>query len=1364
MATLLDWLDDRRKDVEQGLGNIGKIFGGGGTAPQRPQAPQPKPQYNFGTQTVTRPNAPGTARQDLGPLNIPRVQPIQKPSVPTVEAPNPVIKGIKDLTAASNEVFLGGAGRAAVNTVNQFATGFNQDEANRRNEAFLRHARQIDNQGNSLLASEADRNSTAFKVGQGIGTAQKVAADIATTALPGAAVEKVIRGTGLINRGVQAAQLPTRLASRVAPVVAGGAVSSAVNQVKNPEQDAGENFARGAAFDTAVGLAGPVASSVSRYLRNNAVQAGRNGLPSSLSPVANPRNLVRPQLNSPSQAITPPALPLRAGLSGTQRTADIPTREQVLPSGTQNTSTLSSRNPGQDSDMSGLAGENRTQKQITPPKSTVQSPAIGTTTQASPSQSLPVYTDSNVTYNPRTDQVAERGFVNSALANEELPVEMRALLENSKTPYKVRNTQELVSRAGNLVNDDPELARRIADMGNNDVAQALNIELLRKHQNEGNFEAAIDRIEDISRKATESGRATQVLAAYGRLTPEGALRFTQRQLSRFNEERGLIGKAKAAKLSPQQAEKITQLANKVQSLPDGLDKDRAIVELTQAMKTAAPTPLLQKLTSIWRAGLLTSLRTLEGGALGNTTKAVLDVPSQILASGVDKFVTAPLFNKGVRSNVFTLRGAGSGAAQGVRQAGTYLKTGIDPRDAQRGYDSQGINWQDGNPILGKVGQASDLVYRGLGAIDNPFYYSALGRANNEEAFIEASRRGLKGADARRFVEENANNLSTGSRDAVIQTAREAVFQNETVLGNFASKIKTIPQSIPNPTVRDAAQAVVDFTIPFAKIPGAVATALVDYSPAGVVLKTIQSIANKARGSDVNLRELNASIGKSATGSLGAVWLGNELYKRGLLTLEEPADEKERQLWASEGKQKFSIKLGDRWYNLNYVQPLGGLMALGGGYERAIQNGDPVPLVTAAGTGLKSVTEQSFLQGINDLIGLVEDPARNGNQFLNSKVSSFIPNIVRDTARATDNFERETNTITDAFNNSLPGLRQQSLPQRDPFGAPVQTRQSPTGVFLDPFKSTQAKNDEVTSELRRLYQVDPKEIGVVPTKLNKNQSFDGQDVQLTPEQLDRFESLAGPATYSQIYEAMTDPRYATLTDEERSKSISSVIEANRSAAKQVLAEEGDLKNKKDESVVVDPSDIKVTKASLKRSGENETYLDKYETALKEYEDDQADWSPVQRKKKTEALAKLTVQKDYDNDTVEMHGLSKEDVFDIASKEKGGEEMVKKLLAYDDALVAAGVLKANKFRDKYGNVSIEPKGKSSGGKKGGKGKAKKVDVKSQILPRTKVPTTSKAPNLGGGSAIAAAKLRPTQIRRRSGSRIPKTPSVRVRDGIA
>lgn len=228
------------------------------TTPKPQTLDQPQVQAPRITQAPTKPFNTGVET-----LNAPRVVPTRQQ-----QATNPgrQLQDISNLVAGSNEKFLGGAVRGVANTVNLLGTGFNQKEADRRTTNFLRTIGQVNQQGNAPLAQGVDRNSAAFNVGRNIGTAQSIATDIATTAVPGAAAEKALRAAP-IARNLGNVMRGGRAISRAVPIVGGGVVSSGINQVKDPTQNAGQNFATGAAFDVASSLIGPGASAAARYLR-----------------------------------------------------------------------------------------------------------------------------------------------------------------------------------------------------------------------------------------------------------------------------------------------------------------------------------------------------------------------------------------------------------------------------------------------------------------------------------------------------------------------------------------------------------------------------------------------------------------------------------------------------------------------------------------------------------------------------------------------------------------------------------------------------------------------------------------------------------------------------------------------------------------------------------------------------------------------------------------------------------------------------------------------------------------------------------------------------------------------------------------
>ena len=107
----------------------------------------------------------------------------------------------------------------------------------------------------------------------------------------------------------------------------------------------------------------------------------------------------------------------------------------------------------------------------------------------------------------------------------------------------------------------------------------------------------------------------------------------------------------------------------------------------------------------------------------------------------------------------------------------------------------------------------------------------------------------------------------------------------------------------------------------------------------------------------------------------------------------------------------------------------------------------------------------------------------------------------------------------------------------------------------------------------------------------------------------------------------------------------------------------------------------------------------------------DGRKVQELQERRKLRKAEVGKDTPKSYRDMYSSGKQS-FSMLLKEMDSEqernEAMTKVLEYGDKLVAAGLEKKNKFRDKYGNVNFDD---SSSGKGGGKkGKSAKVSASS------------------------------------------------------
>ncbi len=98
-------------------------------------------------------------------------------------------------------------------------------------------------------------------------------------------------------------------------------------------------------------------------------------------------------------------------------------------------------------------------------------------------------------------------------------------------------------------------------------------------------------------RATEAGQATQILAAYNRLTPEGILTAAQREITKaqkLNPE-----KYGSLKIDPETSQKLRTMAEDLQKLPEGsVERKLATRALLTEISRVVPTPGARKLVTL----------------------------------------------------------------------------------------------------------------------------------------------------------------------------------------------------------------------------------------------------------------------------------------------------------------------------------------------------------------------------------------------------------------------------------------------------------------------------------------------------------------------------------------------------------------------------------------------------------------------------------------------------------------------------------------------------------------------------------------------------------------------------------------------
>lgn len=138
---------------------------------------------------------------------------------------------------------------------------------------------------------------------------------------------------------------------------------------------------------------------------------------------------------------------------------------------------------------------------------------------------------------------------------------------------------------------------------------------------------------------------------------------------------------------------------------------------------------------------------------------------------------------------------------------------------------------------------------------------------------------------------------------------------------------------------------------------------------------------------------------------------------------------------------------------------------------------------------------------------------------------------------------------------------------------------------------------------------------------------------------------------------------------------------------------------------------------------------YNEFKKEYEEKSAK-GEYSRKSRIEAqnkLRKLEVGKDFSKETRDLYSLGKDDFRNLIESSEDGNKVLDNVLAYGDALVKAGIISRNKFRDRSGNISLSGtsiRGRGGGSRNGGSTPSYKMDTMSLIRGALKTSSKSKA----------------------------------------
>jgi len=883
----------------------------------------------------------------------------------------------------------------------------------------------------------------------------------------------------------------------------------------------------------------------------------------------------------------------------------------------------------------------------------------------------------------RGAQTKERGFISTIKSSDKTPSSVKSIETGT---YSIKSDKQRIADAQAFIRENPAKARELALNPKSDMDVTIGNQLIDHYIATGQHKAMQEVVSGMAESGTELGRAIHAFADYDKTTPGGAVKFAEAAIRKYNK----ANPDKQLALQPEQVEALVNTAKQIQEMPEGRQRNIASHELINQVNELIPSTFADKALTVWKAGLLTSMRTTARNVFGNTIHGVAEIAKDVPASLADRLMA---LKTGNRSKTFTVKGAAQGIGEGLSHAKDMMKHGYDPTEALAGYDIKAVTWGKG-PVEQGLKKYTDLVFRSLGAQDQVFYHSAFNRSLYDQALASAKNTAKKGDD--NFVDNLVKNPTEGMKVQAVIDASKATFKDENMLRDLATKVKR------GLGKTEGGKVVSELVMPFVGVPSSVASQMLSYSPVGLIKGGVTAGKAMARNNSILQRKASHEIGRGTVGT-GLMGLGAYLTSRGLMT-GNPKDQKEAEQWKLEGKQANSVMIGGKWRSINSVGPEALLTLAGSKLESGRQNN--AGMGELAGQLGKDFTQQTFLQGVQGPLNAINDPGRYGSSYVSGQVGSIIPNIVKDTAKAMDDKQRQINSPIDALKAGTPILRNNLLPKLDVLGNEL--KQEPSGLnnFIDLFNSKTPIKNSVIDETKKFSSAD---LSITPSALDKSLKESGVSIKLTPEQRTSLQKAIGTQTQAMWKETIKSPRYQSLSIEEQSKAMSKMYSDARQAEIRKFVADNQL-GQYSQDFSGKPGKIdKGAKAILSGTSSVDKYLrtdtgstikDRYDALKDEISDKNNGWSDIKRIEKEREFAKLSVQKEYSDDLIDLYGWSKDRIKSYAENSKNPDQTIGKLLAYEDAMIKAGMLSKSKLRDKYGNLSLSSTGNS--GSKGGKGR--------------------------------------------------------------
>lgn len=586
---------------------------------------------------------------------------------------------------------------------------------------------------------------------------------------------------------------------------------------------------------------------------------------------------------------------------------------------------------------------------------------------------------------------------------------------------------------------------------------------------------------------------------------------------------------------------------------------------------------LEQIKTYRYLSMLSKPATAARNLVGNMVYDPVEAVSNNIGVGLDMLLSKYTGTRSVAADKSYLSKA-KRKGMGEATLKSYIETGLDASvsNAQGKYETGGSR---------SFKMTGNFLERFLSTWEKYSNYAMVTSDQMQKGGIQAeAQRGIDALEAK-------GKVAKGALDGrAEETARERTFQSEGKLSGVMGGMRNALNKLSIKDKQGGSIGLGDIMLPFTHVPGNIASAAIQYSPAGFINAgaEVVKVLNKAKAGTLTAAEQAKAVtdfGRAFNGTMG-IALFAVLAGAGVMNVAGDGDEDKEALEKSEGVSGTQLNLsalnrwiagkstewrdGDDLVSIGFLDPINAQMTYGALLADCYKD-EGLTFANVAGGNLESA-----FQSVMDLPAMSQfQEIANGYKYSKadttggkvaeaalrygaSQATSFVPNVVSGVAQGVDGTVRDTyngDTVWEnnlnAMKSKIPGLRETLPAALDNWGQEKKYTGTAAENFLNatlnPGSVTKYRTNAVNQELYRLESMNI-DVKYPERKAPLDGSRNGKDVDLTQDERRQYQTAYGQTAYDNIQKVIQSSVYKRSSDAEKAAAIQNLLEVATAAGK------------------------------------------------------------------------------------------------------------------------------------------------------------------------------------------------------------------------